>query len=197
MIFHGRFLTKHDGLRTDSLRRLNRSTTKRKVVSDRQLVSGRQKSQGEFRFDSTSGGEAVLAKPDGGASPSSMSSSVLWCPSPMAKLPLITGFAGILGGSSVSPAGGRGDSEEGFKHCGGICPAAGGGDAASDFRTKRSPLRRSGIKPHAGHAHWPLKCPCSLQTLTGNAVLRQRDNLSFFVSLWLNKDEVCARKRQK
>lgn len=50
MIFHGRFLTKHDGLSTDSLRRLNRSTTKRKVASDRQLVSGRLKGKGEFRL---------------------------------------------------------------------------------------------------------------------------------------------------
>lgn len=33
-----------------------------------------------------------------------MSSSVLLCPSAMATLPLITGLAGILGGSSVSPA---------------------------------------------------------------------------------------------
>lgn len=39
-----------------------------------------------------------------GSSPSSMSSSVLLCPSAMATLPLITGLAGILGGSSVSPA---------------------------------------------------------------------------------------------
>lgn len=39
MIFHGRFLTKHDGLSTDSLSRLKRSTTKRKVASERQLVS--------------------------------------------------------------------------------------------------------------------------------------------------------------
>lgn len=38
------------------------------------------------------------------SSPSSMSSSVLLCPSAMATLPLITGLAGILGGSSVSPA---------------------------------------------------------------------------------------------
>lgn len=39
MIFHGRFLTKHDGLSTDSASRLKRSTTKRKVASERQLVS--------------------------------------------------------------------------------------------------------------------------------------------------------------
>lgn len=38
------------------------------------------------------------------SSPSSMSSSALLCPSPMGRLPLITGLAGILGGSSVSPA---------------------------------------------------------------------------------------------
>lgn len=110
MIFHGRFLTKHDGLSTDSLRRLKRSTTKRKVASDRQLVSGRQNSHGEFRSGRISSREEQTA-----ASPSSMSSSVLWCPSPMARLPLITGFAGILGGSSVSPAGGREDSEDEVK----------------------------------------------------------------------------------
>lgn len=39
MIFQGRFLTKQDGLSTDSLSRLKRSTTKRKVASDLQLVS--------------------------------------------------------------------------------------------------------------------------------------------------------------
>lgn len=39
MIFQGKFLTKHGGLRTDSLSLLKRSTTKRNVASDRQLVS--------------------------------------------------------------------------------------------------------------------------------------------------------------
>ncbi len=36
--------------------------------------------------------------------PSSMSSSVLLCPSAIATFPLMTGFWGILGGSSGSPA---------------------------------------------------------------------------------------------
>lgn len=36
--------------------------------------------------------------------PSSMSSSVLLCPSAIATFPLMTGFCVILGGSSVSPA---------------------------------------------------------------------------------------------
>ncbi|TNN50956.1 hypothetical protein EYF80_038829 [Liparis tanakae] len=38
-LWKNRFRTKQDGLSTDSLRRLKRSTTKRKVASDRQLVS--------------------------------------------------------------------------------------------------------------------------------------------------------------
>lgn len=105
MIFHGRFRTKQDGLSTDSLRRLKRSTTKRNVASDRQLVSeeenvGIKLGSSAFLDVSVKLRVRVYASP----SPSSMSSSVLLCPSAMATLPLITGLAGILGGSSVSPA---------------------------------------------------------------------------------------------
>lgn len=108
MIFHGRFRTKQDGLSTDSLRRLKRSTTKRNVASDRQLVSKGGRERGDqTRFLcllDVSAPSSEVAGVRVSPSPSSMSSSVLLCPSAMATLPLITGLAGIRGGSSVSPA---------------------------------------------------------------------------------------------
>lgn len=104
MIFHGRFRTKQDGLSTDSLRRLKRSTTKRNVASDRQLVSEEEEEENAGSNKVPLPFRRLKLQRCASPSPSSMSSSALLCPSAMATLPLITGLAGILGGSSVSPA---------------------------------------------------------------------------------------------